>query len=416
VSHGEGDSNRVPLPGSSFRVTIDPAATDVSSCMRLFVEERDECGHGLNEPLPPSTAGQEACFYFVARDSHNNARGVGGEVFSATLHGPETMHAEVDDQGDGAYAVRYCPRRAGDYQLHVTKGETHIAGSPFSLTVHPGISHVPSCAAYGPALQLGEAGERQSFIVEARHTQCTHHTHCTHCTHYIHILIHYTYTHCTHYTYYTYYAYCTYLRAYCTPFLIEARDAHSNPTGRAGDRYIATIVGPREASPAFRRSAGMSAAAEKPEIITCEIVDRGDGTHEVRPPDGPNTERAVTCLALPWRYLLWLCLPWLLLPWPCLPGELPDRYSYCGHAYQVSYLIDLVGHYAMTVDDELGDQIAGSPFELVVVGGVSSAPHSVLLRPRPYYGSYYGPTYYGPTYYGSTHHHPTDYRCCAASI
>merc|ERR1719272_11641 len=32
----------------------------------------------------------------------------------------------------------------------------------------------------------------------------------------------------------------------------------------------------------------------------------------------------------------------------------------------------------MTVDDELGDQIAGSPFELVVVGGVSSAPHSVL--------------------------------------
>mgnify|MGYP004228186285 CR=1 FL=1 len=78
----------------------------------------------------------------------------------------------------------------------------------------------------------------------------------------------------------------------------------------------------------------------------------------------------------------------------------------------MSYLIDLVGHYAMTVDDELGDQIAGSPFELVVVGGVSSAPHSVLLLwPRPYYG----PTYYGPTYYGSTHHGSTDYRCCAAS-
>ena len=46
----------------------------------------------------------------------------------------------------------------------------------------------------------------------------------------------------------------------------------------------------------------------------------------------------------------------------------------------MSYLIDLVGHYAMTVDDELGDQIAGSPFELFIVGGVSSAPHSVPRR------------------------------------
>ena len=183
------------------------------------------------------------------------------------------------------------------------------------------------------------------------------------------------------------------------PFPIEARDAHSNPTGRKGDRYIATIVGPHETSPAVRRSAGTTEPAEKPEIITCEIVDRGDGTHEVR---NRWTQRGLL-LALLWRYvvwrdLLWLCLPWIFLPWQCL--------------YQVSYLIDLVGHYSMTVDDELGDEIAGSPFELVIVGGVSSAAHSVLLR-RP------DLTYYGSTYYDSTlltvvllthYGYSTDYR------
>ena len=214
MSHGEGDSNRVPLPGSSFRVAIAPAATDVPSCMRLFIEERDECGHGLNEPLSPSIAGQDASFFFVARDSHSNARGVGGDLFSAILHGPEVTQAEVEDQGDGAYVVRYCPRRTGVYQLAVTRGEMHIAGSPFSLTVHPGAAHVPSCAAYGPALQLGEAGERQSFIVEARHMcHCTHHTHCTHCTHC---------THDSHDTYDTYCTYCTHCTRYTTPTALTA--------------------------------------------------------------------------------------------------------------------------------------------------------------------------------------------------
>ena len=53
----------------------------------------------------------------------------------------------------------------------------------------------------------------------------------------------------------------------------------------------------------------------------------------------------------------------------------------------MSYLIDLVGHYSMSVNNELGDQIAGSPFELFIVGGVSSAAHSVLLPPRPNHAS-----------------------------
>ena len=169
VSHGEGDS-RVPLPGSAFRVAIAPAATDVPSCMRLFVTERDEFGHGDGEPLPTSTAGRAGSFYFLARDGYNNARGVGGDVFSATLHGPEMVHAEVIDQGDGAYEVRYCPRKAGEYLVAVTKGTAHIAGSSFALSVRPAPTHMPSCVAHGAALQLGEAGERQSFVVEAHYT------------------------------------------------------------------------------------------------------------------------------------------------------------------------------------------------------------------------------------------------------
>ena len=152
---------------------------------------------------------------------------------------------------------------------------------------------------------------------------------------------------------------------YYTPFRTKTRDAHSNPTGRGGDSYIATIVGPHEASPAFRRSSGQSASAEKPEIITCEIVDRGDGTHEVSHLVDRWTARAV--LALPH-------------PSDTYCGRAYRGYSYYGRTHQVSYLIDLVGHYAMTVDNELGDQIAGSPFELFIVGGVSSAPHSVPRR------------------------------------
>lgn len=44
----------------------------------------------------------------------------------------------------------------------------------------------------------------------------------------------------------------------------------------------------------------------------------------------------------------------------------------------MSYLIDLVGRYSINIEDELGEPIVGSPFELLVVGGVSSAQHSVL--------------------------------------
>jgi hypothetical protein len=222
VSHGEGESNRVPLPGSPFRVAIAPAATHAPSCVRLFVEERDAGGHGLDEPLSPSTGGLAASFFFAARDRHNNARAVGGDLFSAVLHGPELVQAEVEDQCDGTYAVRYCPRRAGAYELAVTRGETHIAGSPFSLAVQPGPTHAAACVAHGAALQLGEAGERQSFLV-------------------------------------------------------EARDAHANPTGRGGDRFIATIVRPHE-EPATSRQ------RSAPEVVLpCDVVDRGDGTYEVRP-------------------------------------------------------------------------------------------------------------------------------------
>ena len=100
----------VALRGSPFRISVCPSATHVPSCMRLFVAQHDE-------PLPQTTAGAMTSFDIVARDEHRNARGVGGDWFTATLHGPETVHAEVVDRGDGTYTVRYCPRRSGDYLL-----------------------------------------------------------------------------------------------------------------------------------------------------------------------------------------------------------------------------------------------------------------------------------------------------------
>ena len=77
-------------------------------------------------------------------------------------------------------------------------------------------------------------------------------------------------------------------------------------------------------------------------------------------------------------------------------------------AHQVSYLIDLVSHYSMSVNNELGDQIAGSPFELFIVGGVSSAAHSVRLPPRPDHASATLPRLPSPPCdHGSTHAPPT---------
>ena len=74
----------------------------------------------------------------------------------------------------------------------------------------------------------------------------------------------------------------------------------------------------------------------------------------------------------------------------------------------MSYLIDLVGHYSMSVNNELGDQIAGSPFELFIVGGVSSAAHSVPLPPRPDHASATLPRLPSPPcHHGPTHAPPT---------
>ena len=266
----------VALCGSPFRISVAPSATHVPSCMRLFVASHEE-------PLPQTTAGATTSFDIVARDQHHNARGVGGDWFTATLYGPETVHAEVLDRGDGTYTVRCCPRRSGDYLLAVTKDEQHIAGSRFALAVAPGATLSSACAAFGAGLQVGEAGEAQTFM-------------------------------------------------------LEARDADSNPRGVGGDHFSVAIVGPM--APRNREGAPARLVAAHPQMAT--VTDKRDGTYEVR------------------------------------------------------YHIDLVGYYEVALTLR-GEHVRGSPFELLIAGGATH-PASSERRGADPTDRLLGPTLAGEAY------------------
>ena len=103
-------------------------------------------------------------------------------------------------------------------------------------------------------------------------------------------------------------------------FTIEARDRQSNMRKYGGDCFTCLIKGPKE-----RRKKGEKGSAKPlPKGgLLCDVDDKEDGT------------------------------------------------------YEVSYLIDLVGHYTVSIN-MFGQEIHGSPFELLIAGGASSSPHTVL--------------------------------------
>ena len=175
-----------PVPNSPWALHVRAGVTHARSCVRLH--QPDEAA-----ALPPAAAGRKASFLLLARDYFGNVRHEGGDNICAGLRGPERCDCEVVDRGNGLYQIFYEPTSHGEYMLAVTLRTEPVLGSPFTLRCLPAGTHGPACVASGAALNLGDCGERHSFMV-------------------------------------------------------EARDSHGNPRGFGGDHVVAYIVGPGDSS------------------------------------------------------------------------------------------------------------------------------------------------------------------------
>ena len=156
----------LPLSGDAYPLEVEPAPTAPESSTVV--------GRGLRRAV----AGEVAAFTVEARDEFGNLRLAGGDVVAAVGTGPGAAHftADVVDNGDGTYAVRYYPLASGLYSLSVTVGSAglhrdfghmhveeslaraHVRGSPFVLAVAPGPAFGPACTAFGEATFRASAG------------------------------------------------------------------------------------------------------------------------------------------------------------------------------------------------------------------------------------------------------------------
>lgn len=59
---------------------------------------------------------------FQAKDELRNRRLAGGDCFLVWLEGPATVHAVVQDNGDGTYLATHNATVTGMYQLYITNG------------------------------------------------------------------------------------------------------------------------------------------------------------------------------------------------------------------------------------------------------------------------------------------------------
>ena len=112
-----------------------------------------------------------------ARDARGNALITGGSSFSVLARSGDVALApsSLVDRRDGTYLATLAPVVSGTYALAITRGGEHIHGSPFALTVVPGLtsasasyltcaSSATNCALRGDAV----AGEEASFRVVAK--------------------------------------------------------------------------------------------------------------------------------------------------------------------------------------------------------------------------------------------------------
>eukprot|EP01129_Flabellula_baltica_P008038 TRINITY_DN3168_c0_g1_i1.p1 TRINITY_DN3168_c0_g1~~TRINITY_DN3168_c0_g1_i1.p1 ORF type:complete len:757 (-),score=218.19 TRINITY_DN3168_c0_g1_i1:33-2303(-) len=137
---------------SPFKVEIE-RASDESDPTKTWAE-----GPGL-EDGNKTTDNLE--FKIISVDKHGKPRDVGGDLFDVQIEDPnyDIIPADITDNNDGTYTVKYQPTDAGKYHIDVVQRSRanpmfyeHISNSPIDVVIEPGVSADQSYA-YGPLLE-----------------------------------------------------------------------------------------------------------------------------------------------------------------------------------------------------------------------------------------------------------------------
>lgn len=160
-----------PLPGGSFPVRV------MSSRMSPMQSVISGIGIQANR-----VAGVPAVILLEARDAYKNRIYNGDSVpeikvqaIHSSVVGPQTapfigavVLGSASDNGDGTYVLTYTPQLSGTYQVSIRLGNTHIANSPYSVSVIPNIPAAAMTTAVGSALTSASTNVQTSFQITTR--------------------------------------------------------------------------------------------------------------------------------------------------------------------------------------------------------------------------------------------------------
>jgi len=131
-------------------------------------------GPGLQ---PGNKNTDEAVFTIHAVLPSGKPKKSGGDLFDVQIEDPNhnLIPANIKDNGDGTYTVKYQPTDPGNYHVDVIERNPskplyydHLKKSPIDVLIEPG-TDAASCIAYGPGLEPGLLDTHPAtFTIEAR--------------------------------------------------------------------------------------------------------------------------------------------------------------------------------------------------------------------------------------------------------